>query len=529
MMNLYVLRNNTLERFFPKGTRFSGYGDISSIPGDADIYLWFYQAPLHSDAGALALELASYQRQLSVALQSIPQGKTVLAVTAELLWCPQADESDLRAREAVEAYNAFLRGQEKTRASFKVLELSNFTRRYKASELLDWKFWFLSQMGLSPALTADFKRWFERELDSVALKRKKCLVLDLDNTLWGGVLGEEGPEGIKIGGDYPGKAFLFFQEALKELSRSGVILAVCSKNNEADVLEAWEKNPFLVLRKDDFAARRINWNNKADNIREIASELNIGLDSLVFVDDNPSEREAVRQLLPDVQVPEFPEQPYSLPEFYARLVEDYFKVYKITDEDRGKTEQYKANAARSEEQKRFGSLEDFIRSLDIHLSIKEADAYSIPRIAQMTQKTNQFNLTTERLTDSEVSSLLQDGARIFTLSVRDRFGDSGISAALMVCDGRIRNLLVSCRVLGKGIEKAFVKTVLGILRDEGLGTLKAGYLASPKNSQTRDFYESCGFVCTLDTQELKDYEIDLSKADSAAEDCYTIEYEGKNI
>ena len=146
---------------------------------------------------------------------------------------------------------------------------------------MDWKFYFLSQMGLNPRLANDFKAWLAKKLDQVALKRKKCLVLDLDNTLWGGVLGEDGIDGIKIGGDYPGKAFLYFQEALLELSKSGVILTVCSKNNEQDVLEAWEKNPFIVLKKEHFAACRINWQDKATNIRELAEELNLGLDSFV--------------------------------------------------------------------------------------------------------------------------------------------------------------------------------------------------------------------------------------------------------
>lgn len=205
-----------------------------------------------------------------------------------------------------------------------------------------------SQMGINPKLASDFSCWFEDRLREISLCRKKCLVLDLDNTLWGGVLGEDGIDGIKIGGDYPGKAFLYFQEGLLELAKRGVILTICSKNNERDVLDLWEKNPFVLLRKEHFSAWRINWRNKADNIRELSEELNIGLDSLVFVDDNPTERELVRQMLPMVEVPEFPKQSYMLPDFLISLSDRYFRVYSVTEEDRRKTEQYKANASRTQ-------------------------------------------------------------------------------------------------------------------------------------------------------------------------------------
>ena len=342
-------------------------------------------------------------------------------------------------------------------SNVKVLDIAEFTRNYSSADLFDWKFYFMSQMGMNPKLHKEFKLWFEQKLNSIALKRKKCLVLDLDNTLWGGILGEDGIAGIKIGGDYPGKAFLYFQEALLQLSKSGVMLAVCSKNNEQDVLDAWERNPYIVLRKDSFVAYRINWNDKATNIKEISEELNIGLDSFVFVDDNPTERELVKQMLPMVSVPDFPSQPYEFPIFFKQLVEQYFKVYSITDEDKKKTEQYKANAARNKAQQSFADFDKFLESLNIQLTIEKANEFNISRIAQMTQKTNQFNLTTKRYTDSDIHSFVEKGWDIWCISVADKFGDNGTTGLIMINGDEIDTFLMSCRVLGKGIEFEFLK------------------------------------------------------------------------
>jgi FkbH-like protein len=181
---------------------------------------------------------------------------------------------------------------------------------------LDWKYYYISQSLITPKLNASFNEWFERKLAAIQGKRKKCLVLDLDNTLWGGILGEDGIEGIKISDTYPGLAFRDFQESILEAANNGVILAVCSKNNEEDVLDVWEKHPYLILRQKHISAYRINWQDKATNIQELADELNIGLDSMVFIDDNPAERTRVQQTIPEVVVPDFPEHPHQMSAFF---------------------------------------------------------------------------------------------------------------------------------------------------------------------------------------------------------------------
>jgi FkbH-like protein len=519
----FVFRNNTIERFFPKDCQFSGYDDVSAVPSEAEGYIWFYQMPVKYDQELLAAEIGSYSQKLDYVLREVAKSKTVVALTMEWLYAVALTDDDHRVRMAVDGYNKALAELADTYPQLKVIDFGEFTRRYPVEELTDWKFYFISQMGLNPRLSKDFKAWFARKMEGIALKRKKCLVLDLDNTLWSGVLGEDGIDGIRIGGDYPGKAFLYFQEALLELGKAGVVLTVCSKNDERDVLDVWEQNPYLVLRKEHFAAYRINWQDKATNIREIAEELNIGMDSMVFVDDSPAERELVRQMLPMVEVPEFPEQPYGLPLFFQKLVEDYFRIYTVTDEDRAKTQQYKANASRAMEQRQHTDLSEFLRSLEIRLTIEEANEFNIQRIAQMTQKTNQFNLTTRRYTDADIRRLLQEGSRIWCLSVADKFGDSGITGCLILDGFEIDTLLLSCRVLGKGIENAFVKAVMSILRKEGLQTLAARYVPTLKNGQTKDFYESLGFsVARQEPDGAKCYELALAEADLETEGYYEI-------
>lgn len=520
---MFVFRNNTMELFFPREYTFSGYDDISNVPADANGYVWFYQTPMGHSREASVEEIQGYQQKFNFVLAQIDANKTVIALTMEDTYAVPFTEDDYAVRSAIEQYNAALFEAEKVHSNLKVIDYSEFTHNHSVSDLFDWKFYFISQMGINPKLTKEFQEWWQRKLDSIALKRKKCIVLDLDNTLWGGVLGEEGISGIKIGGDYPGKAFAFFQKSLLQLSKAGVILTVCSKNNEADVLEAWNKNPFMVLKKEHFAAYRINWTDKATNIKELADELNLGLDSFVFIDDNPTERELIKQMLPMVSVPEFPVQPYELPVFFKKVVENYFKVYSITEEDKKKTEQYKANAARAQAQHSFTDFGAFLESLDIQITIEAANEFNIPRIAQMTQKTNQFNLTTHRYTDANVKGFLANGWKIWCISVADRFGDNGITGCIMINGDEIDTFLLSCRILGKGIEKAFIKKIMALLKESGVSSVKAAYLPTSKNAQVSDFYDSCGFFCLAEnTDGKKKYLIDLRTADLEIEKYYHI-------
>lgn len=512
---MFVFRNYTIENLFPEGTVFSGYGDVSVTPDSETELVWFYQVPINFDSDARTKEVEAMKDKLGLVVARLKPGQTLFVLSLENTFPLHLTDRDLSLSRAIAGFNDFVLEQESSRSDVRFVDFSEYLSGFQQKSWMVWRFYFISQMIFSPEVAAGFYSWFCKRKAQISGQRKKCLVLDLDNTLWGGVLGEDGIEGIKIGGDYPGNAFQYFQEGIIELGRRGVILAVCSKNNEADVMEAWRKNPFMKLTDRHLAAFRINWDNKADNIRAIAKELNIGLDSMVFVDDNPTERELIRQQLPMVSVPEFPKRPYGLMELLQQLIDDYFRAYELTAEDLAKTEQYKANARRSAAQHQFTDLNDFIRSLEIEIDIIPADGFNIPRIAQMTQKTNQFNLTTRRYTEADIAAFVERGDLVYCISVRDKFGDSGITGAIILTkDGEIADvdtLLISCRILGKGIETAFVRTVLNMLSDKGISSVSAKYIPTAKNAQASDFYDRIGFILNGESDGVKSYSLALAE------------------
>jgi FkbH-like protein len=513
-MRYFIFRNTTIERFFQSlDAVFSGYEDISTVK-QADRYVWFYLPPVAGNA-VIVEKIHYYIDLMRLTVEKIPQDKLVIVCNMKNIFNVQSIVSDRTITDAVDKYNTALYDLASRRDNVKIIDFARFLDDYKIDEWIDWRYYFISQMGLNPRFSASFEEWFATQIRAIEMNRKKCLVLDLDNTLWGGVLGEDGISGIALGGDYPGKVFLLFQQQILELSRQGVILAACSKNNIEDVRQVWTEHPDMLLKEEHFAALRINWNNKADNIREIAQELNIGLDSCVFFDDSPSERELVKRFLPEVVVPDFPAQPYMLPVFFKKTVEQYFTVYTLTDEDKAKTEQYKANEQRSKAQRSFTNVEEYLHWLEIELTIADVNDLTLARAAQMTQKTNQFNLTTRRYTVADLRCKLDVGSRIFTLSVRDRFGDSGITG-LCIIDftgetADLNSLLLSCRILGKQIEEAFLSFILNILKQQGVKTVQAQYIPTAKNMQVKDFYAKNGFIATAqDENGCTSYDIDIS-------------------
>lgn len=517
-MATFVFRNQTIEAFFGyDGMTYSGYGDIAQVPKNVDRYIWFYQVPVNANSEQLAQEIVSFSDQLDYVLGQVDEHKPFIVFSLVNLFPLRLTGNDTVVDDAVTQFNCHAAQLAQHQKNVKWVDFAEFTSRYTAEMLVNWKYYLMSQALLNPRLVHDFQTWWKRIEEEFDSKRKKCLVLDLDNTLWGGVLGEDGVDGIQLGGDYPGKAYSYWQQALLQLERCGVILAVCSKNNEADVVEAWEKNPSMVLKREHFSALRINWQDKATNLQEIADELNIGLDSIVFIDDNPAERELVKQLLQQVEVPDFPEKPYMLMPFFKTLVERYFRIYAVTGEDLAKTQQYQSNAMRRAEQSRFADLESYLFSLDMSLDIIPADDHNLSRIVQMTQKTNQFNLTTRRYNETDVRTYLDKGWYIYCVNVSDRFGDSGITGAIFVeplgDDAvKIDTLLLSCRILGKGIEEAFFKTVLNLLRLDGVRKVYADYLPTVKNGQVSDFYDRMDMTC-VDTGNdgSKHYAMDLNQ------------------
>jgi FkbH-like protein len=338
-----------------------------------------------------------------------------------------------------------------------------------------------------------------RLLAALQGKSRKCLVLDLDNTLWGGVIGDDGLEGIVLGqGNALGEAFCDFQRYAKDLARRGIILAVCSKNDEKNALLPFERHQDMVLKREDIACFAASWQDKATAIRSIARQLNIGLDSLVFADDNPFERNIVRRELPMVAVPELPEDPALFPSMIARA--GYFEGIALTAEDMARTQQYRENFERESAREQATDMPSYLRSLEMKLHWSRFTETDQARIVQLINKTNQFNLTTRRYAANEVADLLQNPSAL-TLQIRlsDKFGDNGIISIIIgyLQDDAtvdIDTWLMSCRVLGRQVENA----VLGILVDEarrlGAHRLVGRYRPTEKNSMVAEHYQRLGFT-----------------------------------
>ncbi len=327
---------------------------------------------------------------------------------------------------------------------------------------------------------------------------KKCLVLDLDNTLWGGVIGDDGLGGIRVGqGDPESETYLSFQRHVKGLRDRGVILAVCSKNTDSVAREVFEKHPEMVLRLSDISCFVANWEDKASNIRKIAEQLNIGINSLVFVDDNPAERSIVRRLAPDVAVPELPEDPAG----YILALERhrYFQPLTVSAEDLKRTDFYIADAARQAAESSSEDIGGFLKSLDMGARIGPISAATLERSVQLIHRSNQFNLTTRRHSAADLLAMMESDQWVTrTVSLRDRFGDHGlISVLLAKIEGEALSIdtwLMSCRVLKRGVEQFLLNQLAEIVRSRGLKTLRGEYIPTPKNDLVREHYATLGFT-----------------------------------
>lgn len=327
---------------------------------------------------------------------------------------------------------------------------------------------------------------------------KKCVVLDLDNTLWGGVIGDDGLGGIRLGqGNAEGEAYLAFQDYLKALKKRGILLAVCSKNTDSVAREVFERHPEMRLRLDDISCFIANWNDKATNIRTIATELNIGLNSLVFVDDNPAERAIVRQLLPEVAVPELSDDVTS----YVWEVDRhrYFQTTSVAAEDFQRADFYRAEVLRRAVQTSSGDMETYLQSLRMVARIEPVNTLSLERTVQLIQRSNQFNLTTRRYSVADVSRVMSDPQwASITVTLADKFGDNGLISVAFVKEGEgaleIDTWLMSCRVLKRGVELALLNYICGLARSRGLSRVRGEYIPTPKNDLVREHYATLGFT-----------------------------------
>jgi len=377
-----------------------------------------------------------------------------------------------------------------------IYALNSFVTRFGENNVFDYKQYFYGDVRIS----LDYIPYLAEELmgyiKAVLGLNKKCIVLDLDNTLWGGIVGEDGFEGIKLGDSPVGRAYTEFQHNLLALNQRGILLAINSKNNFDDAMQIIKDHPNMVLKEDNFVCIRINWNDKVVNMKEISDELNIGLDSMVFFDDDPVNREYVKSNLPEIQTVDI-----SDPSNSSKILKSIndFQMLKITDEDMTRNKMYLEQRKRTDLKTQVGDLQDFLKQLNISVKIKNADSFTIPRISQLTIKTNQFNLTTRRYQEEDIRKFSQDKDKIVECAqVEDKFGDNGITGVYIINkdnkqEWTIDTFLLSCRIIGRGVEDGMLHQIIEKARKEGVSKIRGEYIKTKKNKPAENFFPTFGF------------------------------------
>ena len=404
-----------------------------------------------------------------------------------------------------------------------VYDFAKFVTKFGERHIFDYKQFFFGDMKIS----LDYIPYLASELMSYVIgflgMSKKCIVLDLDNTLWGGIVGEDGFNGIKLGPEPPGNAFLEFQKTLLSFHQRGIILAINSKNNYDDAIKVIREHPYMQLREEHFASLKINWNDKVSNMKDIAEEINIGLDSMVFFDDDPVNREFMKLSLPQIHTIDLQQDPSEFVNILQNLNE--FSVLNITHEDQQRGKMYAEQRKRTELERSSTDLEGFLKQLNLKVSIKNASEFTIPRISQLTLKTNQFNLTTKRYQESDIKKLSQDANYLVGCAqVEDKFGDNGITGTFIVHkenqkEWLLDTFLLSCRVMGREVEKGILSYIINKAKEAGVERLKAQFVPTTKNKPIEDFLPNCGF------EKEDDHWVYNIKSQFVIPDCLTISAE----
>ena len=378
-----------------------------------------------------------------------------------------------------------------------IIDIEYLQQIYGEDGIKENKMYYIAKMPLSTKILPEVAKQTIDVIKAMKGKMKKCVILDLDNTLWGGVIGDDGLENIQIGELGLGHAFSEFQMWLKELQKRGIILAVCSKNEEVVAKEPFLHHPEMVLHMEDIAMFVANWEDKASNIKKIQDTLNIGMDSIVFFDDNPFERNLVKSMIPDITVPDLPEDPSQYLE-YVKLL-NLFETAAYSETDKNRTKQYQEEIGRVNLQKQFSSYSEYLESLEMVAEAKPFDKFHFSRIAQLTQRSNQFNLRTVRYTEQEIEQLAKEKEHLtlyFTL--KDKFGDYGL-ISVVVLDKQPENTLfisewlMSCRVLKRGMEEFILDEIIRTAEENGFKKVIGEYIRTPKNNMVSELYKKMGF------------------------------------
>lgn len=398
--------------------------------------------------------------------------------------------------ESVEALNINLRDTFKGDSRVFVFDYNSFCSMLGKKEIVDHKLYYLGDIKLDLQYLPELCDGYLSYIKPMASIVRKCIVLDLDNVLWGGVIGEDGLEGIKLGPTPEGRPFLELQKRLLSFFNRGVILAINSRNNYDDALKAMRDHPYMVLKEEHFVTMQINWDDKVSNMRAIAEEINIGLDSLIYIDDDKLNREIMSDALPEVLVVDLPEDPA----LYLKTLEEIndLNVLQITEEDRQRGRMYVAHTERRRYKKHFTDITEYLRGLELLVTIQCPNHFNIARISQLTQKTNQFNMTAKRYSEEDIGRFSEDSSvLLFCVDVKDKFGESGITGVAIVkkrdTEWLIDTFLLSCRIIGRKIEDSMLAYIVEKARQAGAERIVGEFISSRKNSAAKNFYRESGF------------------------------------
>ncbi len=376
-------------------------------------------------------------------------------------------------------------------------DFEKFVTKHGEDNVFDHSQFFFGDLKVSmtylPALGQDLMKYLIGYLGIT----KKCIILDLDNTLWGGIVGEDGFNGIKLGPEPPGNSFMEFQRILLSLHQRGIILAINSKNNFEDAIKVIKEHPYMILKEEHFASMRINWKDKVTNMKELVKDMNIGLDSLVFIDDDPVNREFVKSVYPEIEVINLPNDPSTYASIIKNIID--FSVLKITDEDKNRGKMYLKQKMISKLEESTPDLQTFLSQLNLKILIKNVDEFTLPRVSQLTLKTNQFNLSTKRYQESDINNMIQDSNFIVScVKVEDKFGDNGITGVFIIKKENkhewiLDTFLMSCRIMGRDIEKGMMAHIINNAKESGIKKIKANFFPTQKNKPIEYFLTNYEF------------------------------------
>jgi len=476
------------------------------------------------DAAIQQVEQKIYT-EIDMIFQNLAGIQTVIFNKFSSLLFPSRFVQSTKLDQFVGNLNAYL--EKKAPRNVSLGDINKVIARLGARQSFDGRFYNSSKAPYTLSFFKEYISVIEPVIFRITGKLKKAIIFDCDNTLWKGIIGEDGMTKIDMSpASAHGKAFFEVQRIAKYLSKKGVIIGICSKNNPDDVEEVIVNHPDMLLKNEDIVIKKINWTDKITNLRDIARELNIGIDSLIFIDDSSFEINLIKEQLPEIVTLQVPTATYEYPAAVQNYIYKYLDL-NSSEEDKKRTAAYKQEFQRQDESAKFQTLDAYLASLEIQLDIIKDDESQIPRISQLTQKTNQFNLTTIRYTESEVEKFMKgNNSYVFSATVRDKFGDSGLTVVCIVTENEpssatIDTLLMSCRVIGRNIEIFFVNHIINFLKEKGYDTVYSKYIPTAKNPQVESFYEKMGFrvnktengikYYSLETEDYQEQKIDYIK------------------